>query len=76
MGLIRLIFYFAIGYIIWRIVMAVARLLSAPQQPPRRTDSGSSQKPPAQKYTDIQDAEFEDITPKPPKDPKKPPSAS
>lgn len=76
MGLMRLLFYFAVGYIIWRIFLAVTRVLNPPQQPSRRPNTGParSQKAPPQKYSDIQDAEFEDITPKPPKDPNKPPT--
>ncbi len=72
MGLMRLLFYLAVGYMLWRIFLAVSRMLNPPQPPPRRPQAAPSQKPPARKYTDIQDAEFEDITPKPPPDPNKP----
>lgn len=61
----RVILYGAIAFILFRIFRAIAGSVSrGSAQPPRRPASPPKQK---QDFSNVQDAEFEDITPpKPP----------
>lgn len=63
--MIRLILYTIIGFVLFRLVRSLMNFLtqSATPRPPREKTSA---RPPKQEFSDVQDAEFEDITPKKP----------
>lgn len=63
--MIRVLFFLAVVYIIYKIVQVVLRAVGSPQRPsgPRVYNSRNSAKPP-QQFNNVKDAEFEDITPK------------
>lgn len=67
MGLMRLILFFIIGWILWRIIRVMLRMGASS----RRDDAGiDTDAPPAPGSSNarrtIRDAEFEDLTPPPP----------
>lgn len=66
MRLLQLIFYFTIGYLLWRLVRSVLRTLNKPTSGASQQSTPSNTKTPSQKIfreEEIKDAEFEDITP-------------
>ncbi len=67
--MIRLLLYAVIAYFFWRIV----RVFSTPRQY-RREDAPHTEAPKSAKpdFSNIKDAEFEDLPPAPPKDPPTP----
>ena len=65
--MVRLIFMALIGFFLYRIVQTAARMFSSAGKTPREDDRSSSrtkQGKPTSDFKNIQDAEFEDITPK------------
>lgn len=79
MSLFRMLLFFLIGWFILRIVKTLLHVAKGAGE--RRVDSGPEEYPATQKHPDdfahgnIQDAEFEDLTPPPggsPKTPKSP----
>ena len=76
--LFRLLLWGMVAYVAYRIVQLVMRVMAGGRHRPPEEDpfaSGPLQ-PPAEKFKDIQDADFEDITPKGPDTPPKPPEGS
>jgi hypothetical protein len=58
--MVRFLVTAVIFFIVWRIL----RSFSGRTQPPTQPRQDRSARPPKKEYTDVQDAEFEDITPK------------
>lgn len=61
--MLRLLFYLVVGYVVWKIVQAVAQAMSAP---PRDRPDVFSQSPEQKKketFKDIKDADFEELPP-------------
>ncbi|MCK5573070.1 MAG: hypothetical protein KAJ12_09930, partial [Bacteroidetes bacterium] len=74
MSFIRILLLVIMGSILWRIIRTTMRLLSGRSRP--NIDDLREKyrsKNPKQQFKDVQDADFEDITPKDTKD--KPPRA-
>lgn len=66
--MLRLLWYFLVGYILWKIVQMVMKVFAGPVRPGAPPPPPTGRPPsPKKDFTDIQDADFEDITPK--KDP-------
>ena len=60
----RLFLWLVLGYIIWKVIQVVMRGMSNPR--PRGgvfTNQPPPQQEPPKKFTDIEDADFEDIPP-------------
>ena len=73
--MLRLIVYFLVGYFVWRIIRAALRLARPPRQGGDPGASGAAP-PPGEKFTNVEDAQFEDISPKEEKDGHNAPPAS
>lgn len=58
--MIRFIVYAVLGFLLWRILQSVGRLMNP--RPPRETPPPRKKAPPD--FDNIKDAEFEDLTPK------------
>jgi hypothetical protein len=66
MRLIQFIFYFSVGYLLWKLVRAAIRSLNRTGDPPPGSSSSKQPPPPKRRVfqpEEIKDAEFEDITP-------------
>jgi len=76
--LLRLLLWGMVAYIAYRIVQVTMRIMSGSRRPPPGEDpfASSPPGPPQERFKNIQDADFEDITPKGPDSPPKPPEGS
>lgn len=76
--LLRLLLWGMVAYIAYRIVQITMRIMSGGRRHPPREDPFASTppKPPSERFKNIQDADFEDITPKGPEPTPKPPEGS
>ncbi len=68
--MLRLLWYFLVGYVLWKVVQMVIKAIAGPGLPGSPPPAAPPQAPRRKDFTDVRDAEFEDITPK--NDPKKP----
>ena len=73
----RFILFVIVGYILWRLVQMVVRIMGNRRNRHDNDifESSQNRSSPAQKFSDIKDADFEDITPKEKNDEKTKPSA-
>lgn len=76
--LLRMIMWAIIAYIAYRIVQLTMRIMSGGRKSSVDEDpfANAPPKPPSERFKNIQDADFEDITPKGPEPPPKPPEGS
>jgi hypothetical protein len=58
--MVRLIVYALLGFLLWRILQSVGRLMNP--RPPRQAPPPGKKTPPD--FSNVKDAEFEDLTPK------------
>ena len=61
--MLRLLFYLVLGYVVWKIIQVVSRVMSAP---PRDSGNVFSQRPGEKKsetFKDVKDADFEELPP-------------
>jgi len=63
--MLRLLWYLLVGYVLWKIVQVVMKVLTGPLHPGQSHPAPPGGPSPQKKeFTDVRDAEFEDITPK------------
>jgi hypothetical protein len=76
--LLRLILWAMVAYIAYRVVQLTMRIMSSGKRTPPEDDpfASGSHKPPSERFKNIEDADFEDITPHEPDSPPKPPEGS
>ena len=70
--LLRMLLWAMIAFIAYRIVQVTLRIMSSNRRVPPDEDpfAQAPPRPPSEKYKNIQDADFEDLTPRePPKSP-------
>ena len=76
--LLRILLWGMVAYIAYRIVQLTMRIMSGGRRQSSGEDPFASgpPRPPSERFKDIQDADFEDITPRGPDTPPKPPGGS
>lgn len=64
--LLRVILYVLVGFFLYRLIQAAMHILSSDRRDRREPEDplGSAPKRPAERFKDIKDADFIDITPK------------
>lgn len=63
--MLRLLWYLFVGYVIWKIVQWISGAVSGPERPrPSAPPPGAAKRQTPSDFSDIRDAEFEDIPPK------------
>ncbi len=65
MSFVKILLFVAMGFILWRIIRVTMRLLGGRERPNiNDLREKHRQQKPEQKFRDVQEADFEDITPK------------
>ncbi|MGB2958038.1 MAG: hypothetical protein WBG01_04230 [Bacteroidota bacterium] len=65
MSFIKILLFVAMGFILWRIIRVTMRLLGGRERPNiEDLRDKYRQRKPEQKFRDVKEADFEDITPK------------